>query len=99
MPVRPPRYTLRRMGDPPSPGHAPVAAGAPPGGHAGTRSLDPSFFLDAVERSPDGFTLLESVRDASGRIADFRRAYVNPAGRRLLGRARRGPWGCGPPRS
>jgi diguanylate cyclase (GGDEF)-like protein/PAS domain S-box-containing protein len=44
----------------------------------------------AVERSADGFFLLEAVRAADGTIVDFALADVNPRGSELLGRVRAG---------
>jgi diguanylate cyclase (GGDEF)-like protein len=41
-------------------------------------------FLAAAESGLDGFYILESLRDAQGRIADFRVAYVNENGARLI---------------
>jgi diguanylate cyclase (GGDEF)-like protein len=40
-------------------------------------------FYAASENSPDGFYILDSVRDPNG-IADFRYAYVNDSGARLI---------------
>ena len=40
----------------------------------------------AAELSPEGFALLEPVRDAQGAVVDLRYASVNPAGLRILGR-------------
>jgi PAS domain S-box-containing protein len=41
-------------------------------------------FRVAQELSLDAFTILDSVRDESGNIVDFRWQYVNPAAARLL---------------
>ncbi|GAB4456117.1 MAG: hypothetical protein OHK0029_13520 [Armatimonadaceae bacterium] len=43
-------------------------------------------FRAVQETSPDGFMVLESVRDAAGQITDFRWTYVNQAATRILGR-------------
>ncbi|AUX23220.1 transcriptional regulator [Sorangium cellulosum] len=42
----------------------------------------------AQDHSLDGFTTLQAVRDASGKIVDFLWEYANPAAARLLGRDR-----------
>jgi len=41
-------------------------------------------FYAASENSPDGFYILDSVRDERGRTVDFRFSYVNDAGARLI---------------
>ncbi len=71
----------------PHPSHGGATAYGPDVQGADASSSNHAF-REAVERSPDGFTLLTAVRDASGRIADFRRQYVNPAAAVLLGRPR-----------
>lgn len=45
-------------------------------------------FRIAQELSLDAFTLLDAVRDARGRLLDFRWRYVNPAAAQLLQRPR-----------
>src|SRR5690349_10054934 len=40
-------------------------------------------FRAVQETSPDGFTILEAVRDTSGAIVDFRWAYLNDAAARI----------------
>ncbi|HEX3967499.1 MAG TPA: EAL domain-containing protein [Edaphobacter sp.] len=47
-----------------------------------------SRFLAAAETSLDAFGLLESVRNDAGEIVEFRIAYVNANGERLMGRPR-----------
>jgi diguanylate cyclase (GGDEF)-like protein len=47
-----------------------------------------SQFLAAAETSLDAFGLLESVRNDSGEIVDFRILYVNANGERLVGQPR-----------
>lgn len=47
-----------------------------------------SQFLAAAETSLDAFGLLESVRNGTGEIVDFRILYVNANGERLVGRPR-----------
>ncbi|MGL5062139.1 MAG: PAS domain S-box protein [Microcoleus sp.] len=37
------------------------------------------------ELSPDGFNVLRSIRDSSGKIADFAWEYINPAAAKILG--------------
>lgn len=41
-------------------------------------------FLVAQELSLDAFTILESVRDETGKIVDFKWSYVNPTAARVL---------------
>ncbi|HEY9862395.1 MAG TPA: PAS domain S-box protein [Candidatus Obscuribacterales bacterium] len=43
-------------------------------------------FRLVLEASPDGFTILHSVRDAVGAIADFSIAYINPIAARGVNR-------------
>ncbi|MBF2072571.1 MAG: PAS domain S-box protein [Synechococcales cyanobacterium C42_A2020_086] len=43
-------------------------------------------FRAVQELSIDGFILLQSIRDASGRIIDFEWLYANPAAARIVGR-------------
>jgi diguanylate cyclase (GGDEF)-like protein/PAS domain S-box-containing protein len=43
-------------------------------------------FLTAVESNQDSFCILDSVRDASGEIVDFRFSFVNSIGARLISR-------------
>lgn len=45
-------------------------------------------FVAAAEASLDAFSLLDSVRDKSGRIVDFRIQYVNANAEKLTGRPR-----------
>jgi PAS domain S-box-containing protein len=45
-------------------------------------------FRAVQETSIDGFMMLESVRDAGGRIVDFRWVYANDAAERIVGRPR-----------
>jgi diguanylate cyclase (GGDEF)-like protein/PAS domain S-box-containing protein len=47
-----------------------------------------SKFLAAAEASLDAFSLLDAVRDKSGRIVDFRIKYVNVNAEKLTGRSR-----------
>ena len=47
-----------------------------------------SKFVAAAEASLDAFSLLESVRDNSGRIVDFRIQYVNANAEKLTGHPR-----------
>jgi len=47
-----------------------------------------SKFLAAVETSLDAFSILESVRDKSGAIADFRIQYANASAEKMTGRSR-----------
>jgi diguanylate cyclase (GGDEF)-like protein/PAS domain S-box-containing protein len=47
-----------------------------------------SKFVAAAEASLDAFSLLESVRDKTGRIVDFRIQYVNANAEKLTGRPR-----------
>ncbi|PWT72336.1 MAG: GGDEF domain-containing protein [Proteobacteria bacterium] len=47
-----------------------------------------SKFLAAAEASLDAFSLLDAVRDKSGRIVDFRIQYVNANAEKLTGRQR-----------
>src|ERR1700754_2425210 len=47
-----------------------------------------SKFVAAAEASLDVFSLLESVRDKSGRIVDFRVQYANANAEKLTGRPR-----------
>jgi diguanylate cyclase (GGDEF)-like protein/PAS domain S-box-containing protein len=47
-----------------------------------------SKFLAAVESSLDAFSILESVRDQSGTIVDFRIRYTNANAEKMLGRSR-----------
>jgi diguanylate cyclase (GGDEF)-like protein len=47
-----------------------------------------SKFLAAAEASLDAFSLLDAVRDKSGRIVDFRIQYVNANAEKLIGRQR-----------
>ncbi len=42
-------------------------------------------FREAQDRSLYGYAILESVRDGSGTVVDFRWAYANPAAAALLG--------------
>ncbi|HTN89801.1 MAG TPA: DUF4118 domain-containing protein, partial [Sorangium sp.] len=49
----------------------------------------------AQDHSLDGFVTLWAVRDAPGRIVDFRWDYVNPAAARMLERASEGLLGKG----
>jgi diguanylate cyclase (GGDEF)-like protein/PAS domain S-box-containing protein len=52
---------------------------------SGKRSrLNEQRFLNATEGGYDAFFILESVRDAAGEIVDFRYAYVNTNGAKLL---------------
>jgi PAS domain S-box-containing protein len=49
--------------------------------------IDPaSAFQASLQMLPDGFMLFESVRDSTGRIADFRWIHANPAAAALVGR-------------
>ncbi len=43
-------------------------------------------FLELQENSQDGFMVFEAVRDETGAVVDFRWAFVNPAGARIIGR-------------
>jgi PAS domain S-box-containing protein len=52
---------------------------------AALRESEDRFRL-AQETALDGFMLLESVRDAEGRIVDFRWQYANPAAERIIGK-------------
>jgi signal transduction histidine kinase len=45
-------------------------------------------FRAVQEASPDGFTVLEALRDAAGRIVDFTWTYVNAAAARMIRRPR-----------
>lgn len=45
-------------------------------------------FRAVQEASPDGFVVLEAVRDPAGRIADFSWTYVNAAAARMIRRPR-----------
>jgi PAS domain-containing protein len=45
-------------------------------------------FVAAAEASLDAFSLLDSVRDKSGRIVDFRIQYLNANAQKLTGRPR-----------
>lgn len=45
-------------------------------------------FRAVQEASPDGFVVLEAVRDPAGRIADFTWTYVNAAAARMIRRPR-----------
>jgi PAS domain S-box-containing protein len=45
-------------------------------------------FRAVQETTVDGFMMLESVRDAAGRIVDFRWVYANDAAERIVGRPR-----------
>lgn len=47
-----------------------------------------SKFLAAAEANLDAFSLLESVRDESGEIVDFRFLYVNAHAERMIGMSR-----------
>jgi two-component system CheB/CheR fusion protein len=47
-----------------------------------------ALFRAAQELSLDAFTVLEALRDDTGRIVDFRWQYANPASARLLRRPR-----------
>ncbi len=47
-----------------------------------------SKFLAAVETSLDAFSILESVRDKSGAIVDFRIQYANANAEKMTGRSR-----------
>jgi diguanylate cyclase (GGDEF)-like protein/PAS domain S-box-containing protein len=47
-----------------------------------------SKFLAAVETSLDAFSILESVRDKSGAIVDFRIQYANASAEKMTGRFR-----------
>ncbi len=47
-----------------------------------------SKFLAAAETSLDAFSILESVRDSSGKIVDFRFVYVNANTERMTGMSR-----------
>ena len=49
--------------------------------------LSESRFRAAQELSLDAFTVLEAVRDATGKICDFRWTYANPEAGRILGHA------------
>ncbi len=44
-----------------------------------------SALLEALWSSDAGVVLYEAVRDADGRIVDFTRTFMNPAGRRMVG--------------
>src|SRR5690348_2853650 len=44
-----------------------------------------SRFIAAAEASLDGFSILEAIRDSTGRITDFRIRYVNDTAKRLVG--------------
>ena len=44
------------------------------------------WFRTVQETSPDGFVVLQSVRDDEGALRDFRIVYVNPAICRIVGR-------------
>jgi len=44
------------------------------------------WFRTVQETSPDGFVVLQSVRDAAGAVRDFRIEYVNPAACRIARR-------------
>lgn len=46
------------------------------------------MFRAAQETSVDGFMVYESIRDANGKIVDFRWEYANEASARILGRPR-----------
>jgi len=50
--------------------------------------LSEARFRAIQETSIDGFMMLQSVRDTSGAIADFRWIYVNDAAARIVGRPR-----------
>src|SRR5579871_2217537 len=45
-------------------------------------------FRAVQEASPDGFTVLEAVRDTEGSIVDFTWVYANPAAARMAKRSR-----------
>jgi diguanylate cyclase (GGDEF)-like protein/PAS domain S-box-containing protein len=47
-----------------------------------------SKFLAAVETSLDAFSILESVRDKSGKIVDFRIQYANANAEKMTGKSR-----------
>ena len=55
--------------------------------NAHTETLNPAYFRDVQELSPDGFMVFESVRNHAGQIVDFRWLYTNPAGERFSGRS------------
>ena len=42
-------------------------------------------FRAAQETTPEPFAIMEAVRDAGGKIVDFRGTYVNPAFERMMG--------------
>ncbi|HKQ31384.1 MAG TPA: hypothetical protein VJS66_08875, partial [Burkholderiales bacterium] len=46
--------------------------------------LSEARFYAASENNPDGFYILDSVRDKQGKVVDFRFSYVNDAGARLI---------------
>ena len=45
-------------------------------------------FKAVQEASPDGFMVLDAVRNAQGEVVDFRWTYVNDAGAKLVGQTR-----------
>jgi len=49
------------------------------------RGQEYSRFIAAAEASLDGFSILEAIRDSTGRITDFRIRYVNDNAKRLVG--------------
>jgi diguanylate cyclase (GGDEF)-like protein/PAS domain S-box-containing protein len=49
------------------------------------RDREYSRFIAAAEASLDGFSILDAIRDSSGRITDFRIRYVNGNAKRLVG--------------
>jgi signal transduction histidine kinase/AmiR/NasT family two-component response regulator len=67
--------------DPSSP-PAPGEHGAP----RAARAADEGLFRAVIDSSSDGCMLFESVRDAAGRIVDFRWRYANAAAARIVGR-------------
>src|SRR5262252_5856619 len=58
------------------------------GSDAATLSVLENRFRGAIAASLDAFYLCESVRDATGAIADFRLVELNERGETLLGRSR-----------
>jgi diguanylate cyclase (GGDEF)-like protein/PAS domain S-box-containing protein len=49
------------------------------------RDREYSRFIAAAEASLDGFSILDAIRDSTGRITDFRIRYVNGNAKRLVG--------------